>query len=139
MDLETFLGEVGDLTTEELTHFGVKGMHWGVRRSPEERSARTARKITKVAGHIASHEEAIKNIKSHIEDANKNGLDSELFRKRYGTFYTDASYKAIHGKGRDQLLAEHKQNLQNELNDRIAARRINNDRLERLQRKQARR
>ena len=109
---DAWIAEVEDY----LEHYGVKGMHWGVRKSAEHQAARTEQRIARTKSNIQYRKTAISNIKSHIADAEKNGSDAELFKKQYGV-HSNAVFQAIHGKSRSQALEEHKAALHREIED----------------------
>jgi hypothetical protein len=126
---------------EFLAHFGIKGMHWGERNSSskaEERVAKTDRKIAKTKATIESHNEAIKNIKSHIKDANENGVDSELFKQTHGGTASPALFAALHGTTINKALEAHKGDLQDALADSTFSRDVNTSHLATLQKRRAR-
>jgi hypothetical protein len=136
-DVNEFLANYGVIIHQDdpdaiLEHFGVKGMHWGVRKSPEERLAKYDKKIASTKNQISAHETSISNIKSHVKDANENGTGAELFRKKYGSL-NNATLKSIHGKTATELLADHKEDLQDELHEETFSRDLQKDRLNRLQ------
>jgi chromosome segregation ATPase len=135
--IDDFLASQGVMIHQEgleevLEHFGVKGMHWGVRKSSDERLAKYDTKIAKAKAQVDHHETAIKNIKSHVKDANENGTGAELFQKKYGSL-NNATLKAIHGKSATELLADHKEDLQDELHEATFSRNVNQNHLASLQ------
>lgn len=118
-----------------LAHHGVKGMHWGSRRSPEEASRKLDTKIGKVSARIADHDTAIKNVKSHIKDAEENGTRSELFKKKYGNIPSEGAFQLVHGMSRNEALQKHKESLQDELSEHQDSKDIHQIRLNHLQKK----
>lgn len=136
-DVDEFLARYGviiyqDDPDDTLEHFGVKGMHWGVRKSPDERVAKLDSKIARRKSALAEHETAISNVKSHIKDTNENGTGSELFQKKYGGL-NNPTLKALYGKSASELLADHKEDLQDQLYEETFNRDINKTHLDRLQ------
>lgn len=125
---------------EFLAHFGIKGMHWGERNSSsksEERVAKTDRKIAKTKTQIESHTASINNVKSHVKDANENGVDSELFKQKYGSG-SNTLFQAVHGVSRTEALNQHKEDLQDELSDHLYAKQVNEAHLNTLQKRRTR-
>lgn len=127
-----------DMSVDEfLAHYGIKGMHWGSRNSAsraEQHVAKTDRKIARTKARIEEHTTSVKNIKSHIKDANENGVDAELFKKKYGSG-SNALFQAVHGMNRAEALKHHQEDLQNELSDHLYAKQVNETHLNTLQRR----
>lgn len=120
-----------------VKHFGVKGMHWGVRRSTADRVAGLDKKIGHSKAGISESNTAIKNVKSHIDDVNKNGIDAELFKKSHITGYNAKAFETLNGKTRGQALQDHKDDLQTELEDHQSARQFHTARVAHLESKKA--
>ena len=76
------MGEVEDRGAAFLEHFGVKGMKWGVRKSPEAKAAKAAKKVAKadakfeknaatINTYIAIHNKSADHFNAHIGEINK--------------------------------------------------------------------
>lgn len=90
---------------EFLEHFGVKGMHWGVRHSRAELESKASEHEAKAKHHIAAASETQKQ----AEDLQKNGLQSEIFKRVYGNDSAKQSefkFYAKNGITRAQALQE---------------------------------
>lgn len=70
-----------NVTAEEfLTHHGIKGMHWGVRKSRAELESKAAEHTTKAEQNEAGAEQ----IRKDHDDLLKNGVNSKPFKNLYG-------------------------------------------------------
>jgi hypothetical protein len=91
-----------------LEHFGVKGMHWGVRKNPNNltRSERKhIQKATSTAGFIKVHNAAATRM-------NNGGIQAINNKSKYKNMdFTKPS------RLRDQYLAEHERAMQNAMVD----------------------
>jgi hypothetical protein len=91
-------------------HFGVKGMHWGVRHTPEELSAKASEHENKAKAYSS----AAKQMESDHADLLKNGLQSRAIKRVYGDnahMQNDWSFYAKNGISQAQALQETSNNL----------------------------
>lgn len=66
---------------EYLEHFGVKGMRWGLRRSPEAKAARAQKKEARKASRAAKREERRKRFEAHMDkkfEDKANDIDTKI-------------------------------------------------------------
>ena len=56
--------------SDNLMHYGVKGMKWGIRRKSRRKSKK--RKIMSVASFLEKHKNAVKTGRSHIDRHHAN-------------------------------------------------------------------
>jgi hypothetical protein len=112
-----------------LSHHGVKGMHWGVRRSHpsgssggvDKHAAKRKEKhdhlIAKAKGHentSAAHAAAAQHVQKEAADLLKNGQQSAAFKRVYGDNAASQSslvFYGIHGTNKTQALQETHNNL----------------------------
>lgn len=79
-----------------LEHFGVKGMHWGIRhaKSREELIAKAKQHETTAKAHASEAE----RYRAEADDLEKNGVNSEAFKRVYGKFAGQESDREFYGK-----------------------------------------
>lgn len=111
-----------------LEHFGVKGMHWGVRRNSSGGTDRTAAKAAKSQGKIdklnakadehekvaAAHAGIALELQNRAADLSTRGTQSEVFKHIYGEKTNELGNTAFYfktGQTREQAIAQ----LQNDL------------------------
>lgn len=95
-----------------LEHFGVKGMHWGVRhaRSHEELLA----KAKEHEATAKSHAKEAERYRAEASDLEKNGVNSEAFKRVYGKFAGhegEWEFYAKNGQSKAQALQQTHNNL----------------------------
>ena len=93
---------------DELYHHGVKGQKWGVRRE-QRRTERRIAKITKYRDKLARrakfkaswHESDVEDNKKALADLNKNGRNSEVYKKARDAHFEKkkSDYEWNHGSG----------------------------------------
>jgi hypothetical protein len=93
-----------------LTHFGVLGMHWGVRHTRAELEEKATQHEKTAAMHVREAGRA----KAEDEDLLKNGLQSAAFKRVYGNeAYKQSEWQFFgkNGQSRAQALQETHNNL----------------------------
>jgi ribosomal protein S18 acetylase RimI-like enzyme len=131
-------GTITSIDVDEfLEHYGVKGMHWGVRRAhgsgstgpgrsaakaPTERQQkRKDRKIkrTEKRLNIAKHnhevrQKNVKVIQAHLDDMHKNGVNSVVMKAKYGHDLTlgNSLFKYKRGKTIKEAFNETRNDLE---------------------------
>lgn len=93
-----------------LEHFGVKGMHWGVRHSPEKLEAQAADHENKAKAYGA----AAKSLQADHDDLMKNGVNSRAMKRVYGddvATQSDLRFQLKNGMSKAQALGETSSNL----------------------------
>jgi hypothetical protein len=104
---------IDDLMTEIdefLAHFGVKGMHWGVRHSKAHLEAKAAEHEKTARAHV----QAAAHVKRESDDLRKNGLQSAAFKRVFGQTAPSKSewyFFRQHGVSRAEALQETDNNL----------------------------
>jgi hypothetical protein len=100
-------------TTEEefFNHFGVKGMHWGARRSSAELTAKAEKheKTSAVHGHLAAH------YGQQHQEIQEKGIYSQAFKNVYGDkapLENEGIFRLKNGRGKAQALEEVNQTIQ---------------------------
>lgn len=98
-----------------LSHFGVKGMHWGLRKSNGSVSVGSSRKAKNLTRKIAVNESIAKSARSRaklhekdLNDLQKNGVKSAPMQKRFGRdlIENDFVFATVHGTSKRNALAE---------------------------------
>lgn len=101
-----------------LVHFGVKGMHWGVR---NDRSGSSSSKRDKLLGEAKTHEvmakqhaTLAKSYQSQSEELHQKGFNSAAAKRVFGdnaATQSDWSFYGQHGTGKIQALQQTDNNL----------------------------
>lgn len=120
-----------------LAHHGVKGMHWGIRRSPADRIARLDKRIARTSDTIKAHKKTISDLQARQKDANKNGVNSDSFKREFGNHATNLGFALTYGRTKSEALKGHKDDLQWELDNTQHALGFHQNRLARLQARKA--
>lgn len=81
----------------ELTHHGIKGMHWGVRRTPEQLQRAqghisTASNIVKEAKNINN---SVSNIRSNTKKKNLSTMSDQELRDRVNRLNLEQQYTQL--------------------------------------------
>ena len=98
-------------TDDFLEHFGVKGMHWGVRHTRAELESKATEHEKKAAAHVAA---VSKSLQEDDADLLKNGLKSAPFKRVYGddaSKQTEWQFYGRNGQSRAQALEQVHNNL----------------------------
>ena len=111
-----FSGDVEDL----LAHFGVKGMHWGVRHTREELQSQAAEHERKSVAHIRVASQA----KTEADEVATKGVNSAAFKRVYGDdapTKSDWKFYGQTGQSKAQALLQTHNNLRLITNQHIKA------------------
>lgn len=110
-----------------LAHHGVKGMHWGVRRSRTS----SADHVKELNAKATAHEETgkalvrgVENLKTHQADLAVNGHHSDIFKQIYGEHGATSSATGFflrNGVARSDAIELTRQRLVNQRNANIHA------------------
>lgn len=113
-----------------LAHHGIKGMKWGIRRfqnpdgsltsAGKRRYANREQYINKYERENKGYRESIAKSKHELDDLNKNGVNSETFKKAFGDPNTDygESFKDRWGfSSRKEALASMKKRTKRDIDN----------------------
>ena len=72
------------LRPDELMHFGVKGMHWGVRKSRKlwSKNASDMRKISRIKARMSRHLTKRQDTKMMLDKANEAERHGQIFKSK---------------------------------------------------------
>ena len=100
-----------------IEHHGIKGMHWGVRRyqNPDGSLTAAGRKrygyreqdIKRFKSSNEASRRSISKNQSDLDDLNKNGTNSKIFKKAYGDF-DDKTFEEMYGATKKEALVDMK-------------------------------
>lgn len=87
------------MANTELMHHGIKGMHWGVRRTPEQLERTrghigTASNIVKEAKNINN---SVSNIRSNTKKKNLSTMTDQELRDRVNRLNLEQQYSMLSG------------------------------------------
>lgn len=108
-----------------LSHHGVRGMHWGVRRShpgpggsagPGRKTVKKQKRLDKVVAKRSQREKQIHQLNKTLDDIHKNGLQSNHMQTKYGKDLArkDITFGLMYGMSKRDLLKLERDNLENE-------------------------
>jgi hypothetical protein len=126
---------------ETLAHYGVKGMHWGVRKATTSTgSVRLNRKIERATVIKAERAKRVAKLEGMLEDLTKNGAQSAPMKAKYGRILdtkSELAFYALSGKTKDRLVGEMKLDLERQIRDEKFRDQIQTRKLAELQQRQA--
>ena len=80
----------------EIWHYGIKGMHWGERRTPEQLGHRIANAARKIRDDVkATHTKSEDYKKAHSGTKNVKRLSDAELRDRINRLNMERQYKSI--------------------------------------------
>ena len=112
--------DFSDDAEDFLAHFGVKGMHWGVRHTREELESQAAEHERKSVAHIRVASQA----KTEADEVATKGVNSAAFKRVYGDdapTKSDWKFYGQTGQSKAQALQQTHNNLRLITNQHIKA------------------